>query len=378
MTQGEVVKWLVEIGDTIRPGQEILEIETEKIANVLEASVSGILRKKLITEQAKTGVGSLLGIAADAGVSDGEIDEFIAAFQVRHAAASAGEITGPSASSVDVQDGHINVITLGEGTAMPAVLIHGFGGDLNSWLFNQADLAANRRVYALDLPAHGNSSIPSKPISPETVTRAVRQSLEALGVTRAHLVAHSLGAVVALMLVRDIPDLVASLSLISPAGLGAEINIQYIQEFLSAERRPQMTKALAVLFADPTKVRREMVDDVLRFLRTDGVPAALRALALDAFPDGRQRLLLRDVIDSAAVPVHIIWGEADRIIPSVHSQGLAAQVRVSILPKTGHMAHLEQAGQINEWLAGTMTAADASSGRYAGSVGDSPPRAEKH
>jgi pyruvate dehydrogenase E2 component (dihydrolipoamide acetyltransferase) len=359
MTEGQVVKWLVEVGDTVAPGQEILEIETEKIANVLESSAAGVLRKKLIAEQATAGVGSLLGVAADHEVSDGEIEEFIAKFQVRHTVAGAVEAEAPAARTVTVPGGHINVMTLGEGSSIPAVLIHGFGGDLNSWLFTQAELAGGRVVHALDLPAHGGSSMPSAPMSLESLAITVRQALESLGTVRAHFVAHSLGGVIALLLARDTPALVASLSLISPAGLGSEINDQYIEEFLSAQRRPQMSKALSALFADPSLVRREMVDDVLRFMRGDGVPAALRSLAGDAFPGGRQRLVLREVIASAAAPVQIIWGEKDAIIPSTHSKDLAARAAVRLLPNVGHMAHLETSGLVNEWLAQAMMAADS-------------------
>ena len=123
--------------------------------------------------------------------------------------------------------------------------------------------------------------------------------------------------------------------------------------------RMTVNKVLSALFADPSLVRREMVDDVLRFMRGDGVPAALRSLAGDAFPDGRQRLVLRDVIASTAAPVQIIWGEEDGIIPCTHSKGLAAQATVRILPNSGHMAHLEKAGLVNEWLAQVMMAADS-------------------
>lgn len=362
MTEGQLVQWLVEVGQTIAPGQEILEIETEKIANVLEASGSGILRRKFAAEQTVAGIGTLLGVLADEGVSDAEIDAFVAAFSVQQKTREATESNGPRARAVAVTDGQINVLSLGESDQTPAVLIHGFGGDLNSWLFNHAELAAARPVHALDLPAHGASSIPTRAMTVENLASAVAQALGEIGITRAHFIAHSLGADIAMTLARHSPGLVASLSLISPAGLGEEINVQYLQEFLGAERRPQMSKALSVLFADPAQVRREMVDDVLRFMRTDGVPAALRTLADDAFPGGKQRLLLRGTLTSVRAPVQIIWGEADRIIPSKHSDGFSSSVRVRLLPDTGHMAHLEQAGRVNELLTDFMASADTRHG----------------
>jgi len=359
MTEGRVVAWLAEVGDVLSSGQEILEVETEKIANALEASASGVLRRKLIEPQSTAAVGSLLGVIADANAGDAEIEAFVAAHQLRQKSEGAAETSVPAARLVDAIDGRINILSLGDGTATPAVLIHGFGGDLNSWLFNQSDLAAARPVHAVDLPAHGASSIPSGSLSLESVTRAVAAALDDIGVKRAHFVAHSLGATVVLLLTRDMPARVASLSLISPAGLGTQIDARYIEGFLSAERRPQMKQALSALFADPTQVRREMVDEVLRFMRGDGVPAALRGLADNAFPGGKQRLLLRDVVASAAVPVQIIWGEGDRIIPASQSQDLPPNAKVYLIEAAGHMAHLEQAGRVNELLADFMAAADA-------------------
>ncbi len=357
MTEGQVGKWLVEVGDDILPGQEILEIETEKIANVLEASASGVLRRKLIEPPATARVGALLGVTADTKVSDAEIEEFVAAFQVHEQAVGETEAAAPSPRAVDVPGGHINVLSLGSGPSTPAILIHGFGGDLNSWLFNQPVLANARPVHALDLPAHGASSVPSEKLSLEAMAMTVAATLDNIGVERAHLIGHSLGAVVALLLARDLPRRVASVSLVCPAGLGPEIDINYIQEFLNAERRPQMKQALSALFANPAQIRREMVEDVLRFMRNDGVPTALRGLAADAFPGGEQRLVLRDLIASTVIPIQVIWGEADRIVPKAQSRGLPSNVSVHIVGDAGHMAHLEQAGRINQLLAEFMEAA---------------------
>ncbi len=358
MTEGRVVQWLVEVGDALTPGQEILEIETEKIANSFEALAPGFLRRKLVEPQSTAAVGALLGVAADENVSDAEIEEFVAAFKVRQQAEGGAQSTAPAARSVEVGGARINILSLGEGPATPAVLVHGFGGDLKSWLFNQSQLAESRAVHALDLPAHGGSSIPGGGLTLEGVVRSLALALDNIGVTRAHFVAHSLGAAVILLLARDTPERIASLSLISPAGFGTEIDASYIGGFLRAERRPQMKQALGTLFADPSQVRREMADDVLRFMRTDGVPAALRSLADNAFPNGQQRLVLRDVVVSTTAPVQVIWGESDRIIPISQLGGLPANVSVHRIERAGHMAHLEQAGRVNELLQKFMAGAD--------------------
>ena len=359
MTEGVVSAWLVDVGATVAQGQEILEIETEKIANAYEAGASGLLRRRLIEPPATASVGALLGVLADAVVSDVEIDQFIADFNVQQRAHSAATPAKLAARAVHIASGAINLMTVGEGSGLPALLLHGFGGDMNSWSFAQAELGATRTVHALDFPAHGGSSIPATPLTVESLARAVADALGAIGVPRVHLVAHSLGGTVSLLLVRDRPEFVASLSLIAPAGLGPEIDADYIEAFLSAERRPQMKHALASLFADPGQMRREMVDDVLRFMRADGVPQALRSLAADAFPGGRQRLVLRDLVASCAAPVQVIWGAEDRIIPAAHAQSLPAGVPVHVIPAAGHMVHLEQANRVDALLAAFLSRLEA-------------------
>ena len=360
MTEGVVGSWLVEVGAAVAQGQEILEIETEKIANAYEAGASGQLRRRLIEPPAGAPVGALLGVLADADVSDAEIDRFIAEFNVQLRSKEAAAPVQVAARAVRIADGAINVMSAGDGPGIPAVMVHGFGGDMNSWALAQAELGASRTVHALDLPAHGGSTIPAAPLTVESLARAVAQALDAIGVAHAHFVAHSLGAAVSLLLARDRPQLVASLSLIAPAGLGADIDARYIEAFLSAERRPQMKLALSALFADPDQIRREIVDNVLRFMRTDGVPAALRGLANDAFPGGSQRLVLRDVAAASVAPLQVIWGGQDRIIPDAHSRGLPPGTPVHLIAAAGHMVHLEQANRVNAVLAGFLSHAETS------------------
>jgi pyruvate dehydrogenase E2 component (dihydrolipoamide acetyltransferase) len=77
------------------------------------------------------------------------------------------------------------------------LLIHGYGGDRNSWLFVQQPLAEQHRVYALDLPGHGTSSKDVGDGLLPVLADAVVTVLDAIGADRAHLVGHSLGGAVA-------------------------------------------------------------------------------------------------------------------------------------------------------------------------------------
>ncbi len=93
-----------------------------------------------------------------------------------------------------------------------------------------------------------------------------------------------------------------------------------------------------------------MVEDVLRYKRLDGVPDALATIAQEWFADGRQRIALRDEIAALQLPVQIIWGREDRIIPVAHAEALASRLPVRVLEQTGHLPHMEKAGEVNRLI----------------------------
>jgi pyruvate dehydrogenase E2 component (dihydrolipoamide acetyltransferase) len=127
--------------------------------------------------------------------------------------------------------------------------------------------------------------------------------------------------------------------------------MDYIQGFIDAGRRKAMQPVLEMLFADPGLVSRDMVEEVLRFKRLDGVEAALKAVAGAAFAGGRQAAVLADRLGELAMPVQVIWGEADRIVPASHGRALPSQVTVHVMKDVGHMAHMEAAGDVNRLIA---------------------------
>jgi pyruvate dehydrogenase E2 component (dihydrolipoamide acetyltransferase) len=94
-----------------------------------------------------------------------------------------------------------------------------------------------------------------------------------------------------------------------------------------------------------------MVEDVLRYKRLDGVQAALETLAREWFPNGIQREGLADMATHLKMPVQIIWGRDDRIIPPAHAEALAGHVPVHILDEAGHLPQMEKAGEVNRLLA---------------------------
>jgi pyruvate dehydrogenase E2 component (dihydrolipoamide acetyltransferase) len=117
------------------------------------------------------------------------------------------------------------------------------------------------------------------------------------------------------------------------------------------EFKPQLEK----LFADPTLVSGDMINDVLKYKRLDGVDGVLRKTAESIFGGGKQRADLRAKLASIKVPIQVIFGAKDQIISAEHAKGLPSNVTVHIIPTAGHMSHME-AGEVNRLIAGVVTA----------------------
>ena len=79
MTEGTIVAWHKEEGDTVKAGEEIVDIETDKIVNSFEARSSGTLMRILAEVGEELPVGYLIGVIASETVTDDVIEAFIAA-----------------------------------------------------------------------------------------------------------------------------------------------------------------------------------------------------------------------------------------------------------------------------------------------------------
>jgi pyruvate dehydrogenase E2 component (dihydrolipoamide acetyltransferase) len=287
-------------------------------------------------------------------VPDGEIDAFVAAFVAPEPASeAAAEDTATAPRDIDAGGKRLRVLELGSGDATPVLFVHGFGADLNTWMFNQPALADTRRTLALDLPGHGGSTKQlDKAVDAASFAADLDRALAALAIDKVHLVGHSMGGAIAIHFAHWQPDRVASVTLIAPAGFGPEINADFIDGFVRAQRRREMQEVLTLLVHNPALVSRQMVEDVLRYKRLDGVQAALETLAAEWFPNGVQREEIAEVAAHLKMPVQIMWGRSDRIIPVAHAETLSGRVPVHVLDDAGHLPHMEKAGEVNRLIAG--------------------------
>ena len=347
MTEGKVVQWLVEPGTRFSEGDELLEIETEKITGAVEAPAAGMLLRQVARLDEEVPVAGLLGVIADSAAPDDEIDQFVESFQSSFVPEQAeSQAAGPAPEWIEVAGRSLCYLKRGE-SGPPVILLHGFGGDLNSWLLNHQPLAERRTVYALDLPGHGRSDKDVGEGTISSLAAAAAGFMDAVGLDKAHLVGHSLGGAVVLELALAQPNRTSSCSLLCPAGLGPEINVDYIDGFVSASRRKQIKPHLEQLFADSALVNRRFVDEVLKAKRLDGVETALRTIAGKFITDGRQAAQYRDRLEEVSAPVLIIWGDKDQIIPASQAEGLPSTIQRHIINDSGHMVQMESARQVN-------------------------------
>ena len=99
MVEGTISTWNKSVGDAVRKGEDVFEMESDKIVNVWDAPVDGVLRRRLVEEGETMPVGSLLGVIAAADVDDAAIDAFIADFAGPAAEAPAAAKPAAAASA---------------------------------------------------------------------------------------------------------------------------------------------------------------------------------------------------------------------------------------------------------------------------------------
>jgi pimeloyl-ACP methyl ester carboxylesterase len=242
----------------------------------------------------------------------------------------------------------------GSGPAL--LLIHGVGCDSKSWEPVLAKLAQRFTVIAPDLLGHGESDKPRADYSLPAFANGMRDLLAALGIDRVTVVGHSFGGGVAMQFAYQYPQLVERVVLVSAGGVAKDVSLA-----LRLAAMPMGAEALGVLRAPgvlpaircfgravgsvlgSTRLGRDAAD-VVGMLEGFGDPAGLAAFArtLRSVVDARGQFvtMLDRTYLVQSLPVQIIWGEDDLIIPVDHAHQAHAAIpgsRVEIFEKSGHM-----------------------------------------
>ena len=257
------------------------------------------------------------------------------------------------------------------------VLVHGIASRARQWEQVMGALGETCHVIAPDLLGHGESAKPRGDYSLGAHACGIRDLLAALGHDRVSLVGHSLGGGIAMQFAYQFPERAQRLALVDAGGLGPEVSI-----VLRAATLPGSEVVLPVLAHE--WIRRAGVS-VGALLGRVGVPvspgvvAALQGYASlgdaatrEAFVhtarsvlDVRgQRVDARDRLYLAAdLPLLVVWGARDAIIPLHHGTALAAglpDARLEVFERSGHFPHLTEpyrlAAVVADWVATTEPA----------------------
>jgi len=154
-----------------------------------------------------------------------------------------------------------------------------------------------------------------------------------------------MGAAICFEILRLVPaGRVKAVIAISPLGLGSRVNADFIERFIAAKRRNEMKDVVKMVFADPTLVSRQMIEELLNLRRRDGAEAALAiigaAISGLGTPDYTLPLL------ESTVPRLIIWGDRDQVVPPLATPGA---LPVEIIA-AGHMPQFERADEVNRLI----------------------------
>lgn len=241
------------------------------------------------------------------------------------------------------------------GSGPAILLIHGIGDNSSTWHAVQSALAQRFTVIAPDLLGHGNSDKPRADYSIAAYANGMRDLLSVLGIDSVTVIGHSLGGGVAMQFAYQFPQLVNRLVLVGSGGVTKDVNIALRiaalpmgSEALALLRVPMVLPALqlvgraaAALFGS-TGTGRD-IPDMLRILADLPEPTASSAFTrtLRAVVDWRGQVvtMLDRCYLTESIPVQLIWGSADAVIPINHAHLAHSAMpgsRLEIFEGSGH------------------------------------------
>jgi pimeloyl-ACP methyl ester carboxylesterase len=250
------------------------------------------------------------------------------------------------------------------GTGPVVLLLHGIGGSLELWAAQFVEANHDMRLIALDLPGHGLSDFGPHPLMPRTFAAFVWKFADALGLTRVHLAGNSLGGAICAQMRAQQPTRVQTMLLAAAANLGRECPVPFrlmtlpvLGALMSRAGPMAVTQQIQALFGPSFVVTDELRKTIERNVMRPGAQAAfLATLRLMTDLGGQRAGLVADshtALASASVPVLMLHGRQDRVIPFAHSEHaheLAPSSRLQLVDDCGHTPQLERPAVFNAAL----------------------------
>ncbi|HET9495291.1 MAG TPA: alpha/beta hydrolase [Chloroflexia bacterium] len=236
------------------------------------------------------------------------------------------------------------------------VLLHGFGASLFSWHRVMEPLGALGSVLAFDRPAFGLTERPLEwdgpnPYSPDNQVEITAAMLDHIGTGRGILVGHSAGGTIAMLTALRYPERVRALILVDPAvyaGGGAPGWIKPLLGSPQARRiGPLLVRSIQsrgediirTAWHDPGKITPGIIEGYRKPLKAHDWDRALWEFTLAS-----QESRLPERLGELKMPVLVITGDDDRIVPTAQSVRLAGELpnaTLVVVPDCGHLPHEE-------------------------------------
>lgn len=267
-------------------------------------------------------------------------------------------------------------VRAGQGPAV--LLMHGLGCDHTTWEPVIDSLAKRYTVIAPDLLGHGLSDKPRADYSVGGYANGMRDLLTVLGVDKATVVGHSFGGGVAMQFGYQFPERTERLVLVASGGLGPEVTpairaittpgFHQLMGILTLPVIRQLGKAgLQALARTDLKSLRDLdeVAEIYDSFRDPAARAAIRHVVRAVVDWNGQIVTMADrAYLTEAMPMAVIWGRDDRVIPVQHASNAAAlapSARVEVIPKAGHFPHKDHPQRftkiVHEFIRSTEPAA---------------------
>ena len=262
-------------------------------------------------------------------------------------------------STVSLHGRAVTYVEAGSGPVL--LLIHGMAGTYENLGSVIEPLAQRHTVIAPDLPGHGSSEPGGGDYSLGSLAAVLRDLLITLGHDRATLVGHSLGGGIAMQFAYQFPEITERLVLVSSGGLGPEVSpvlraaaLPGADLFIAATAGPgrvvgsALARGLAAVGLRPNADVAEVARGYASLADPRRRSAFLATLRSVVGTEG-QRVEARDRLYLAeGVPVLIIWGRRDRMIPVQHGEHAHEAIsgsRLEIFDGAGHLPQLEAPGR---------------------------------